>query len=143
MPRIHPLSALLLAITTFSSLSLAEPSPTIFGIRIVDAPARPSYGAPQASYGGGPPNILDGVSSLKAGALRGAGSALRFKVGGKSDFTSSFFSRATFSTAAQMLSTRRQTRCHHPRASRSGRTNCEDRPSSPSSSSRSSSTLVG
>ena len=84
MPRFHPLP-LLLAIITFSSLSLAEPSPTIFGIRIVDAPARGSYGAPKPSYGGGPPNILDGaingVSNLKAGALRGGASALRFKVG--------------------------------------------------------------
>merc|ERR1712088_21378 len=43
--------ALLLALATFSSLSLAEPSPT----------------------------ILDGVSNLKAGALRGGASALRFK----------------------------------------------------------------
>ena len=87
MPRIHPLPFLLLAITIFSSLSLAEPSPTIFGIRIVDAPARPSYGPPnqsnKPSYGGGTPNILGGVSDLKAGALRGVGSALRFKVGGE------------------------------------------------------------
>jgi len=84
MPRFDPLP-LLLATITFSSLSLAEPSPTIFGIRIVDAPARPSYGPPnqsnKPSYGGGPPNILDGVSNLKAGALRGVGGALRFKVG--------------------------------------------------------------
>ena len=47
---------------------------TIFGIRIRDAtPAnRPSYG-PQK------PNILDGVSGLKAGALRSGANALRFK----------------------------------------------------------------
>jgi len=85
MQTFHPLPILLLAIA-FSSLSHAEPSPTIFGIRIVDAPARPSYGAPKPSYGAGglaglagPPNILEGVSSLKAGALRGGASALRFK----------------------------------------------------------------
>lgn len=55
---------------------------TIFGIRIVDAPAggRPSYGAPPStSYGPQKPNIFQGVSNLKAEALRGGAGALRFK----------------------------------------------------------------
>ena len=76
MYQMRPLPLLLLTLS-ISTVCHA----TIFGIRIVDAPARPSYGAPKPSYGaGGKPNILDGVSSLKAGALRGGASALRFKV---------------------------------------------------------------
>ena len=75
MFQIRPLPLLLLTLS-ISTVCQA----TIFGIRIVDAPARPSYGAPKPSYGAGKPNILDGVSSLKAGALRGGASALRFKV---------------------------------------------------------------
>lgn len=42
---------------------------TIFGIRIVDAPARPSYQPPK-------PNILEGVTKLKANALRFKGDVL-------------------------------------------------------------------
>ena len=57
-----------------SSVKIFAATPTIFGIRIVDAPARPSY-KPQYK-----PNLLDSVTGLKAGALRTGANALRFKV---------------------------------------------------------------
>jgi hypothetical protein len=53
---------------------------TIFGIRIVDAPSRPQYQPPSNSYGPQSPNILQGVSDLKAAGLRGGAQALRLKV---------------------------------------------------------------
>ena len=49
---------------------------TIFGIRIRDQTPRPSY-QPQYNQ----PNILDGLTGLKANALRLKANALRFKVG--------------------------------------------------------------
>jgi len=54
---------------------------TIFGIRIVDAPQSrdPHYGAPQSYKPQYKPNLIDGISNLKAGALRTGANALRFK----------------------------------------------------------------
>ena len=49
---------------------------TIFGIRIRDQTPRPSY-QPQYNQ----PNLLDGLTGLKANALRLKANALRFKVG--------------------------------------------------------------
>ena len=70
-------------------LSLATSTPTIFGIRIVDAP-QSSVGAgygppPQPQYKPSyqppyKPSITSGLTRLKAGALRGGANALRFKV---------------------------------------------------------------
>lgn len=54
---------------------------TIFGIRIVDAPQsrEPQYSAPQSYKPQYKPNLINGFSNLKAGALRTGANALRFK----------------------------------------------------------------
>ena len=48
----------------------------------MDAPQsrEPQYGAPQSYKPHYKPNLIDGISNLKAGALRSGANALRFKV---------------------------------------------------------------